>query len=119
MTPQPGLSPGQRKIFSKGLEANGAVVLDSADAGDGNAASSASLLPNASQLLMSAAKTSSGTYSRPLPCMFLWSFPPHVFATIPHKITLVSLLLAHHGPNFTAFFLASARSGPRDYFPTL
>lgn len=54
----PGLSQGQRKILSKGLVSNGATLLDFSP-GDGNVSSPATLMPNASQILMAAAKSSS------------------------------------------------------------
>lgn len=53
-----GLSQGQRKIMSKGMVSNGATVLDFLS-GPGGGSSPESPLPNACQLLMSAARSSS------------------------------------------------------------
>lgn len=53
-----GLSQGQRKVISKGMVSNGATVLDFLP-GPGGGSSPESPLPNACQLLMSAARRSS------------------------------------------------------------
>lgn len=62
-----GLGQGQRKVLTKALTANGGAVLDfssSASGNGGGSASPSSIVPNASQLLMKAAKTTGKQQSR-------------------------------------------------------